>query len=381
MIQGLAPLIMTVSGAVATGAVVYVAVETDIFGSSTPDQKVEQVQTQPLISTPEPEQQAALKVEPEGAIAQPEIAAPALPKFHVLRIERDGSAVIAGEAPANSRVEIIEEGAAIAETTSGAGGDFAIVLDTPLAPGIHELLIRAHPEGQDPVISAEAGLIHVPGSPSEEATVVVVEAGKASRVLQKQKPAPAVEVASAETVEEPAPIAPVLIEAADVENGKIFIAGTGAPGYMVRMYLDGKHIGDTGIQDTGAYLYEGTTTLDPGTYAVRADMVEKGESDVVARAEVELVHQPVVVAEAPEPVEETAATEEAPAKIKTGASVIIRRGDSLWTVSRRNYGEGVRYTTIFEANRDQIRNPHLIFPGQVLKLPDSEETTTQANSG
>ena len=117
------------------------------------------------------------------------------------------------------------------------------------------------------------------------------------------------------------------------------------------------------------------------TYAVRADMVEKGESDVVARAEVELVHQPVVVAEAPEPVEETAATEEAPARIKTGASVIIRRGDSLWTVSRSNYGEGVRYTTIYEANRDQIRNPHLIFPGQVLKLPDSEETTTQANSG
>ena len=48
---------------------------------------------------------------------------------------------------------------------------------------------------------------------------------------------------------------------------------------------------------------------------------------------------------------------------------IIRRGDNLWTIARRVYGEGIRYTTIYEANQSQIRNPNLIYPGQVFDLP------------
>lgn len=53
--------------------------------------------------------------------------------------------------------------------------------------------------------------------------------------------------------------------------------------------------------------------------------------------------------------------------------VIIRRGDNLWRLSRRVYGQGVRYTSIYDANRDQIRNPALIFPGQVFELPIPQE--------
>lgn len=50
---------------------------------------------------------------------------------------------------------------------------------------------------------------------------------------------------------------------------------------------------------------------------------------------------------------------------------IIRRGDNLWTIARRVYGEGIRYTTIYEANADQIRDPHWIYPGQVFDLPQT----------
>ena len=48
---------------------------------------------------------------------------------------------------------------------------------------------------------------------------------------------------------------------------------------------------------------------------------------------------------------------------------IIRRGDNLWTIARRVYGEGLKYTTIYEANNAQIRNPDRIYPGQVFNLP------------
>jgi nucleoid-associated protein YgaU len=49
--------------------------------------------------------------------------------------------------------------------------------------------------------------------------------------------------------------------------------------------------------------------------------------------------------------------------------VIIKRGDNLWRISREVYGRGIRYSTIYQANRDQIRNPNRIYPGQVFVLP------------
>ena len=51
------------------------------------------------------------------------------------------------------------------------------------------------------------------------------------------------------------------------------------------------------------------------------------------------------------------------------ATYTVVRGDNLWNIARRFLGEGRRYREIFELNRDQIRNPNLIFPGQVLRLP------------
>jgi nucleoid-associated protein YgaU len=47
----------------------------------------------------------------------------------------------------------------------------------------------------------------------------------------------------------------------------------------------------------------------------------------------------------------------------------VVRGDNLWNIARAHYGEGWRHTMIFEANKDQIRNPHLIYPGQVFSIP------------
>lgn len=67
-----------------------------------------------------------------------------------------------------------------------------------------------------------------------------------------------------------------------------------------------------------------------------------------------------------------AASNERVSVLDTGR-VIIRRGDNLWRLSRRVFGQGIRYTSIYDANRDQIRDPALIFPGQVFDLPTPQE--------
>jgi len=53
---------------------------------------------------------------------------------------------------------------------------------------------------------------------------------------------------------------------------------------------------------------------------------------------------------------------------------LIVRGDNLWRISEATYGLGQRYTVIFGANRDKIRNPHLIYPGQIFVLPKAAAT-------
>ncbi len=52
------------------------------------------------------------------------------------------------------------------------------------------------------------------------------------------------------------------------------------------------------------------------------------------------------------------------------ALITVQPGQSLWRISDAHYGDGIRWVQIFRANRDQIRNPDLIFPGQVFALPD-----------
>ena len=88
---------------------------------------------------------------------------------------------------------------------------------------------------------------------------------------------------------------------------------------------------------------------------------------------------PQATAAAPKTIEQPPLTE-------SRNSVIIRRGDTLWQISRRVYGQGVRYTTIYLANSNLINNPDLIEPGQVFEvpseaLPDAEEIHRKRLSG
>lgn len=52
-----------------------------------------------------------------------------------------------------------------------------------------------------------------------------------------------------------------------------------------------------------------------------------------------------------------------------GQTYTVVSGDSLWAIAKKHYGNGAEYTKIFEANKDKISNPNLIYPGQVLTIP------------
>ena len=57
------------------------------------------------------------------------------------------------------------------------------------------------------------------------------------------------------------------------------------------------------------------------------------------------------------------------------ADYTVQRGDSLWKIAREQLGDGTRWGELYAANRDTVRDPSLIYAGQVLKIPGSVEET------
>lgn len=56
---------------------------------------------------------------------------------------------------------------------------------------------------------------------------------------------------------------------------------------------------------------------------------------------------------------------------KTGTTYKVKKGDCLWNIAKAIYGDGSKYTKIYEANKDKITNPNLIYPDQILTIPSA----------
>ncbi|MFN4142350.1 LysM peptidoglycan-binding domain-containing protein [Aestuariivirga sp.] len=241
------------------------------------------------------------------------------------------------------------------------------------------------------------------------------------------QPSPAAEPAAAESSPTPAKL--VSIDAVDYDSsGNIVFSGQGEKGNTARVYVDNSFIGDAPVGEDGRWSFSGTAEIKPGVHTLRVDGLD-AKGNVVNRVEVPFVREDharvaeATQAPAPAPAAETAggtvATEgepaaeasppaqpeapaaaapsveassqpvttaqpeaqteaaaigepaqaEAPATPKEGR-VVIQPGNNLWRISRVLYGSGTKYTLLYEANKDQIRNPNLIYPGQVFKTPE-----------
>ena len=256
---------------------------------------------------------------------------------------------------------------------------------------------------------------------AEEQAGEEAPAGQEIASLPQEEAAPQPEgQGEASTPDQPAVEGVVAVEAVEIEGGTIFVAGSATPGRMVRVYADALLLGDARASEGGRFLVETRRDLPVGDYVIRADLLDD-DGTVIARAAVPFQREPgetiaavapqpdvleapageappPAAAEAPaeddeiasapveepagQPVEEPAAeiaaapaepAVTAPPLQRVDGAVIIRRGDNLWRISRRVYGMGVRYSTIYLANQDQIADPDRIWPGQVFSVPQETE--------
>jgi nucleoid-associated protein YgaU len=113
------------------------------------------------------------------------------------------------------------------------------------------------------------------------------------------------------------------------------------------------------VDETGAWR-SALPEVDTGLYTLRVDEVDAG-GDVTSRIETPFKREDVATLS-------TQNQEDAPAPPRVSV-VTVQPGSTLWAISREAYGEGILYVRVFEANRDRIRDPDLIYPGQVFELP------------
>jgi nucleoid-associated protein YgaU len=163
------------------------------------------------------------------------------------------------------------------------------------------------------------------------------------------------------------------IKAAEAEARNLYVAGEAAPGTLVRVYAGEDFVGEAQASEHGTWLVEAQKELPVGDVTIRADAAARSTERATARAELPFVrYADGLVLEPAAAVTAGGGVANVSASVPQPTFVIIRRGDNLWRISKRQYGRGIRYESIFAANRELIRNPDRIYPGQAFVLPQRD---------
>ena len=360
-----------------------------------------QTESQPAA---QPQQQASATPEAGTAPAQAPVSStnnnadananPDAPSFDTVNVMPTGEAVVAGRGKPGSDVVLKFDGVEVGRATATADGSFAIIPEKPLPIGAGQLTLESSVGGQTLISQDQIAIV----VKRDKSPALVAKVDSASAAPTKIVQAPAAASADAGGVAKE-----VQLSAVDYDSdGNIVFQGRVTPGGTVRFYVDNQLAGDVKSDEQGNWLFKGTTPIAPGKHMLRADEID-ATGKVISRAELPFLReeankviaaneangttaagQPAATtttAEQPAataPVQQqTASASESSSTVSMSAApgqpsrIVIQPGNNLWRISREVYGKGRMFTVIWEANRDQIKNPNRIYPGQILAAPKS----------
>ncbi len=144
-------------------------------------------------------------------------------------------------------------------------------------------------------------------------------------------------------------------------HGTVQLSGRAAGDGAVQVYIDNEPVTASPVTEGGDWRID-LPAIDTGVYTLRIDEVD-GAGDVVSRLETPFKRE--------EPQEVAAVLAEETSR--EGFEVAVRTvqpGATLWAIAEENLGKGIFYVEVFEANRNLIRDPDLIYPGQIFRIPE-----------
>lgn len=386
---------------------------------------------QPETATAAAEAPAAPDPAPAEAPAPPALAPPVIDTW---RVAADGEAVVSGTAAPGATVSVLVDDVAVASGQATGAGDFAILFTLAPNPNPSLMWLSMTLADQPPVLSEQmVALGPIEGPPPVVAAAEPApepQTGEAAAEAPAAPPALLLSEAGAVVLQDPAqpeaaPATTVMIDTiAYTPEGEVQLGGRAVPGAALRIYLDNAEKLTLQVPATGLW----STTLPdtaPGVYTLRIDQLDAA-GKVTSRFETPFkretlealaaVQRPTpapvaqetaateaptqpAMAEAPEPPAEAAsepaepavetaaldqpaampeapeapatAQADAPAPAAGPVTVTVQPGFTLWGIAQDRYGDGVLYVQVFEANKDKIKDPDLIYPGQVFSVPES----------
>jgi nucleoid-associated protein YgaU len=292
-------------------------------------------------------------------------------------------------------VSIVWDGKPLATTTADASGNWEIEFKAPIGKTDHELYASAQAKDGSVIIGPQRASIRPPATEGGLPRITIKSADQVATTLQEGN------------VAAPEPKTGLVVEKiTNAEAGLTVLVGKADPGATVKAAINGKAAGDTRVADDGSWTLAATNPSGKDADSVRLELIDKegakiDETDLphkvpaasakVAAKEPEtkpdapavFTSAPVKPDAAPKPekteaepkpekqdlaalVQPTTTTEPERPKRKI---IRVRRGDSLWRISRRHLGNGKKWAAFYKANKRKIDNPNLIFPGQTLIIP------------
>ncbi|MEM6681772.1 MAG: LysM peptidoglycan-binding domain-containing protein [Pseudomonadota bacterium] len=289
-------------------------------------------------------------IEPEQTIFEaPELDTQTAPTFDIVRISRNGTGVVAGRGEAGKTVDLLVNGEAVANAMADINREWVIILAKPLPSGALELSLST--------VGADGKRIY-----SENIVVVDVPKRGDAGVLAVLSPRSG--TGPSQPLQVPSESSNALLKlhiaSIDILSDDTAVAsGLAGAGDALRIYVNNAYINEVVADEEGAWQLSLGVLPDDVEHELRVDQISQAQGDVGLR-----IVQPFNAEAAMQPSDARRA-------------VVVRRGNNLWAIARQVYGGGELFSLIFEQNAAQIRNPDLIYPGQVFDLPLEPATVTQ----
>ena len=278
------------------------------------------------------------------------------PVLDVIRVSPDGMTVIAGSAMPNAEIYLLLDGVDNADATADRAGNF--VLLSKLAPSDSPRLLSVEATDETGArVAAAQTLVVAPIA----APVTVAEATDEAETVTQSTTTPIVLQSDEQGVS--------LVQGGSTDGvalsidtvsyssaGDVQIAGRADSGAALRVYLNNTLVAEVTGGDDGTWRAD-VANVAAGAYDLRVDQLA-ADGTVIARSETRFIR------EAAAEIADAAGGAQNAIRVVT-----VERGFTLWGIAENMLGSGFDYVQIFNANRDQIRDPDLIYPGQVFTIP------------
>jgi hypothetical protein len=320
------------------------------------------------------------KDQSDDAVTDPVLSDTVSLTVDLVNVSPDGTVVISGQAAPHSQISILINENMMATAKANAKGDWVAVPDHPLAPGSHLLTIRSKDPNGVETMADMAVIIVIPDNMDETPLVALVPVDEASDQMAQLLSSPFTDEGESQiTVSDAPAVTPELPQDAapnDQPPTGEDASSSVEPAVVIpkitirmieaispeRMAVSGFIVGEGSVKVSIGNIVA-TTSIDDDGYMAKGDIPAENRFPVavtLSDADGALLSSARIVLNKSK-LDET---------LSGNALIVVQKGDALWRIAYKTYGQGIRYVDIYQSNQTEIGDPNLIYPDQVFVVPN-----------